>query len=155
MHEDVSGMLATSGVKVTFIQAGKYKTEANPYEPLTPEAAEFHQGQVDATYDKFVAAVARGRGVARSVVKDGFGQGRSVNAQQAAEMGLVDRVATLGRVLEELGAGTSSRITQAESNILQDELCHAWECGDDLTLKRVPHITIKAAQQRLKMLLDK
>lgn len=155
MHEDVSEMLAADGIKVTFIQAGKYKTEANPYEPLTAEAAEFHQGQVDATYDQFIGAVSRGRGVAKSVARDGFGQGRSFHAAQAAEMGLVDRVATLGKVLEELGAGTSARITQAESNVLQDELCHAWEVGDDLSLKKVQHISVKAAEQRLKMLLDK
>ena len=42
-------------------------------------------------------------------------------------MGLVDRVATLGDLLQETGAGES--VSQAESLVLRDELCHAWESG--------------------------
>ena len=142
MHEDMSEMLAADGIKVTFIQAGKYKTEANPYEPLSEEALAFHQTQVDAAYEKFVSAVSRGRGVAKSVAREGMGQGRMFHAAQAADLGLVDRVATLGRVLEELGAGTSGRITQAESQQIQDELCHAWEVGDETKLATTPFVCV-------------
>lgn len=155
MHQDVSEMLANDGVKVTFIQAGKFKTEANPFEPLSPEAAEFHQSQVDATYEQFVADVARGRGVAKSVARDGFGQGRMLHAAQAAEAGLVDRVATMGRVLEELGAGSSARITTAQSQQIEDELCLAWENCDELTLPTLPHVSVEAARLALKISLDK
>ena len=51
--------------------------------------------QVDSTYQQFVAAVSRGRGVSKGTVTGTFGQGRMFGAEQAAEHGLVDRVATL------------------------------------------------------------
>lgn len=140
MHQDVSEAMANDGVKVTFISAGRYKTEANPFEPLSKEALEHHQSQVDATYETFVAAVARGRGVNKSAVREGFGQGRMFHATQAAELGLVDRVATMGRVLEELGAGTSAKLTRAQSLQVEEELCAAWESEESLTLVELPPI---------------
>jgi len=155
MHQDVSEALAEEGVKITFIQAGRYKTEANPFEPLSKEAQEFHQSQVDATYEQFIAAVARGRNVAKSVVRDGFGQGRTFHASQAAEIGLVDRVATLGRVLEELGAGSSAKITKAESQQIEDELCEVWDSEESLTLLPMPHISVLAQRVAMKNSLDK
>lgn len=155
MHQDVSEALAADGVKVTFIAAGKYKTEANPFEPLSLEAAEFHQSQVDATYAQFVADVARGRGVNKSVVKDGYGQGRMFHAAQAADLGLVDRVATLSRVLEELGAGTTARITTAQSQQLEDELCAAWDAGEECSLAPRPHVSLLARELEMKIRLDK
>lgn len=155
MHEDISGMLEQDGVKITFIQAGKYKTEANPFEPLSVEAAEFHQSQVDATYQQFVAHVARGRSVNRSAVKDGFGQGRAVHAQQAADLGLVDRVATLGRVLDELGAGTTAKLSKAQSEQIESELCECWEAGEVGVLHPLPHVSLLARQLEMKMRLDK
>jgi signal peptide peptidase SppA len=155
MHQDLSEALAADGVKVSFIQAGRYKTESNPFEPLSDEAREHLQAQVDATYETFVAHVARGRGVAKSVARDGFGQGRMYHASQAADLGLVDRVATMGRVLDELGAGTSARITKAQSQQVEDELCAAWESREDAHLAPVPHISVQAARLRRKISLDK
>jgi ClpP class serine protease len=143
------------GVKVTFIQAGKYKTETNPFEPLTDEARQHLQQQVDATYETFVAQVARGRGVAKSVARDGFGQGRMYHASQAAELGLVDRVATMGRVLDELGAGTSARITKAQAQTVEDELCQAWDSGEELTFRPLPDISVESHRLRMRIALDK
>jgi ClpP class serine protease len=110
---------------------------------------------VDATYEVFVAQVARGRGVAKSVVKEGFGQGRMYHAHQAAELGLVDRVATMGRVLDELGAGTSARITKAQSQTVEDELCHAWDSGDEVAFSVPLDISIESQRLRMRIALDK
>jgi signal peptide peptidase SppA len=155
MHQDVSEALANEGVKVSFIQAGKYKTETNPFEPLTDEAREHLQAQVDATYDTFVAQVARGRGVAKSVAREGFGQGRMFHAMQSAAMGLVDRVATMGRVLDELGAGSSARITVQQSEQVQDELCEAWDRGDVTAFHEEPDISIQSRKVWHRMSLDR
>jgi ClpP class serine protease len=155
MHQDVSEALAADGVKVTMIAAGRYKTEANPFEPLSAEALEFHQSQVDATYEQFVSAVARGRGVAKSVARDGYGQGRMFHAAQAAEMGLVDRVATMGRVLEELGTAQGAKITTAQSQQIEDELCQLWDREEAAVLVRPPHASVEAARLALKMTLDR
>jgi signal peptide peptidase SppA len=140
MHEDYSEMLAADGLKVTFISVPKYKTEANPYQPLTDEAIGHHMGQVESTYESFVSAVSRGRGVPAGQVKRGFGEGRIFDARQAAAMGLVDRVATLSQLLRETGA-TSGSLSVAESLVLQDELCHCFVSGDYLPPPTTPAIT--------------
>ncbi len=102
MHDDVSKRMEQAGVKTTFIQAGKYKTEGNPYEPLGAEARAAIQEQVDGYYDMFVKAVARGRGVSQASVRGGFGEGRMVMAADAVKQGMADRVATFDTTLSRL-----------------------------------------------------
>lgn len=88
--------------KVTYISAGKYKAEGNPYEPLTDEAHAAIQSRVDEYYDSFVSAVARNRGVSVAVVASGFGEGRVVGAEEAVSLGMADRVGTLESVLSQV-----------------------------------------------------
>lgn len=113
MHEDISKAAEQEGVKTTFIQAGKYKTEGNPFEPLSAEARASLQDQVNAYYDMFIKAVARGRGMAQTAVRSGFGEGRMVLAADAVKQGMADRVgtldATLGRLLVKNARGAGSK----------------------------------------------
>jgi signal peptide peptidase SppA len=95
IHEDESVFDHNLGITVTLISAGKYKVEANPFEPLTDEARQALQDKVDAYYDMFVSDVAAGRGVAKQAVLDGFGQGRMVMAKPATSERMTDRVGTL------------------------------------------------------------
>lgn len=95
-HADYSRALEQDGVTVSLVSAGKYKTEANPYQPLTDEARAAMQARVDDYYGAFVGAVARGRGVSAADVRDGFGEGRVVGADDAVRLGMADRVGTLG-----------------------------------------------------------
>ncbi len=116
-HEDISGMLEQMGVKVTLVSAGKFKTEGNPFEPLTDEAHEAMQAMVDGYFKMFVDAVAKGRGVKAKDVRDGFGQGRMVLAADAVAAGMADRVATLEQTIDRaLGrkAGGALAPTRAE-----------------------------------------
>jgi len=106
MHMDVSGALAEMGIKVEFIHAGEHKVDGNMFEPLTDEARADIQKSVDGYYSMFVGAVARGRGVATSVVKSEFGQGRMFNATESVQRGLADRVATLDQVLGSMAKNT-------------------------------------------------
>lgn len=99
VHQDVSAAMKMEGVKNTFIQAGKYKTEGNPYEPLSDEAKANMQAGVDAFYDMFTRGVAGGRGVSLDKVLSDFGQGRMLLAADAVAAGMADEVATLGQVL--------------------------------------------------------
>lgn len=101
-HEDVSKALEMQGVKSTLISAGKFKTEANPYEPLAEEARAAIQSRVDEFYNMFTKAVARNRGAAVADVRSGFGEGRVVGAKQAVSLGMADRVATMEQVLTDL-----------------------------------------------------
>ncbi len=99
-HDDVSAALEMEGIKRTLISAGKYKTEGNPWEPLTEEAKSSIQVSVDESYDAFVKAVARNRGVKVDQVRNGFGEGRAVGARQAVELGMADRIETMGETIK-------------------------------------------------------
>lgn len=94
VHTDHVKMAETLGVKQTVIRAGKFKAETHPSQPLSEEARAALQEQVDAAYDLFVKAVARGRGVKPSDVRNGFGEGRVVTAKAALEQGMIDRIGT-------------------------------------------------------------
>lgn len=102
-HKDVSAALEKEGVDVKLISAGKYKTEGNPYGPLTEEARAALQGMVDEAYGNFTQAVAKGRKSSQAAVQAGYGEGRVVSAQSAVSSGLADRVATLDQVLSKYG----------------------------------------------------
>jgi signal peptide peptidase SppA len=101
-HQDLSAALEKQGIKVTLISAGKYKTEGNPFEPLSDEAKAVKQALVDAAYGEFVKAVARGRGVTPAAVRGGYGEGRALSAADAKAAGLIDRIATLDETISRL-----------------------------------------------------
>lgn len=103
-HQDVSKALESEGVKVSLVSAGKYKTEGNPFEPLSEEARQALQDSVNTYYDQFTKAVARGREADQQSVKSGFGEGRMMPAAAAVKAGMADRVATLDQTLARLGA---------------------------------------------------
>ena len=108
-HDDISRAMEMAGVKTTLVSAGRYKTEGNPFEPLSDEARAAIQGVVDEYYRMFTLDVSRGRGVPVEAVRTGYGEGRMLTAQQALAAGMVDRIDTLEGVLRRLGvrqAGT-------------------------------------------------
>ena len=102
VHQDISQALDKEGVRMTLISEGKYKVEGNPFEPLGEEARGAIQGSVAEYYDMFTGAVARNRGVEAGDVRSGFGEGRLVNARQAVEMGMADRIGTLDETISRL-----------------------------------------------------
>ena len=111
-HEDISTALEREGVKMTLIHAGKHKIEGNPFEPLTDEARDAIQGDVDRHYAMFVDAVARGRGVKASAVRGGFGEGRTLGAREAVAEGMADRVGTLDETIRRLQGRSGNRPTR-------------------------------------------
>lgn len=115
-HDDVSKYLENEGIKRTYISAGKYKVEGNETEPLGEEARAYVQSLVDQSYNRFVAAVAEGRGVTKSKVLDGYGQGRIFGAEALIERGMADRIATLNETLARFGATTEpERVTRIKA----------------------------------------
>jgi signal peptide peptidase SppA len=99
LHTDWSGANEKEGIAPTYISAGKFKTEANPDEPLTDDAREHLQALVDDSYGMFVSDVAAGRGVSEADVRGGFGEGRVLPAAMALDAGMVDSVETLEQVV--------------------------------------------------------
>ena len=98
-HEDWSKAVADSGVAVTLISAGKFKTEGNPYGPLDADAKAFLQSRTDAYYSNFTKAVAAGRGVPIESVRSGMGMGRVLGAAQAMAEKMVDGVMSFAEVM--------------------------------------------------------
>ena len=130
-HEDISGRMAQLGISTTLVSAGKYKVEGNPFEPLSEEAAAEAQSHVDAYYQMFVKAVAKGRGTTTKTVESDFGQGRMVMAEKAVERDMADRVATFDQTLTRLEKESRTVSTRAAA---PDE--RAPERSDATTLER-------------------
>lgn len=103
-HRDFSGAFKLMGVEHTLVKAGRYKAEANPLQPLSDEAREHIQEDVDHFYGLFVADVAKGRGATAKDVRAGYGEGRVLNAKAAQAANLVDRVETLGETVARLSS---------------------------------------------------
>jgi signal peptide peptidase SppA len=101
-HFDYSQALAAEGVTPTLISAGTYKVEGNPYAPLDPEAQAFMQSRVDDYFLAFSKAVAKGRGVPISQVRNGMGQGRVLGADAALEQNMVNGVANFDVVIRHM-----------------------------------------------------
>jgi len=105
-HDDISAALEKRGIKRTYISAGENKVEGNETEPLGKKTLAHIQDGVNRSYQRFVAAVAEGRGTTIGKVEDGFGQGRVFYAEALMDRGMVDRVATLDETLARFGADT-------------------------------------------------
>lgn len=101
-HEDWSKALDEAGIKVSYVQAGEYKTEGNPTQPLSDEARAHLQATVDTYYAAFTKGVAKGRGVPISQVRDGMGKGRVLTADDALAAQMVDGIATFDEALAQL-----------------------------------------------------
>lgn len=121
-HQDLSKAAELEGVTTTLVSAGKYKTEGNPWEPLSEEARTNLQEQVDAFYAMFTSDVARGRGVPVETVRAAYGQGRIVLAKEALAAGMVDRVesldATIRHVARVASMGMSARAQDTRTALL-------------------------------------
>lgn len=104
-HQDFSAMYEQLGVKTTLIAHGKYKTEGNQYEPLSEEAQAEMQSKIDTWGEMFEAAVAKGRGVPVSTVREDYGQGRMALAKAAVAAGMADRVDTLDNTIRRVAGG--------------------------------------------------
>lgn len=101
IHFDVSRMLANDGIEVTLVSAGEYKTDANPYQPLSVGAVERIQARVDDYYSMFVESVARNRGVTSDVVRTNYGKGAIFGAKDAVKAGMANRIGTMDDIMKD------------------------------------------------------
>ena len=82
-HICEKGALEQEGIEITLVSSGAYKTEANPYEPLTDEARQYMAQQVEQYYAMFIDDLAKGRRTTAAKVKADYGQGRLLTARDA------------------------------------------------------------------------
>jgi signal peptide peptidase SppA len=118
-HFDYSKALEEDGVKPTLISAGKFKVEGNPYVPLDEHAQAFMQSRVDDYYNAFVEAVAVGRGVSISDVRNGMGEGRVLGAEAALAMNMVDGISTFDEVLSKMQTSIKTNTPRGPSRLKQ------------------------------------
>lgn len=123
MHEDYSQMESAMGITTTLISAGQFKTEGNPYEPLSKAAQGALQAEVNDIYGMFTGQVAAGRGVSQKAVQAGYGQGRCLLAANAVKVGMVDRVETLEQTVARLGGLTTQAMDPAATvaDVIDDD----------------------------------
>ncbi len=90
-HFSYQKMIDEAGLAVTFIYSGDHKVDGNPYQDLPDSVRAGIQTRVDETRHKFVALVARNRGLDAKVVYDT--EAECYSADEALQLGLIDAVA--------------------------------------------------------------
>jgi signal peptide peptidase SppA len=101
LHVDASKALEQMGEAWDFIVAKKspYKVERNPAGPLTGEARDHAQAEVDRYMAMFVRDLAKGRGVSEKRVESDFGGGRMLSPAEAVAVGMADQVGTFDQAI--------------------------------------------------------
>ena len=87
------------GIKPIIIKSGKYKDVGSPLRAMNPEERKLLQNVVDDVHQQFVQAVAKGRGLSVSEVKE-IADGRIMTGQQALKLKLIDEIGGLEKTLE-------------------------------------------------------
>ncbi len=103
VHVDQSGLDAKTGLKYTAIHAGRQKTEGNPHEALSKEAAAAIQARVNATYDLFCATVARNRGLSEQAIR--ATEAATYTGAEAVTAGLADAVQSYEQLIQTIIEG--------------------------------------------------
>ena len=103
MHTDQSRKDEQDGYRFTAVYAGRHKNDLSPHAPLSDEAHNTLQTEVNRLYDLFTKSVATHRGLAIDKVR--ATEARVYFGDDAVDIGLADRVGTLS------GAVTAMRTT--------------------------------------------
>ncbi len=96
-----ASMFGSVGVAASFFVDEEVIDIANTESPnkrpdvTTPEGQDVVRQELDALFEIFVDAIARGRGVKADVVKETFGRGASFVASEAARRGMIDKAPKL------------------------------------------------------------
>jgi ClpP class serine protease len=102
-HVDFSRALEGAGLTVTFITYGARKAEGAPELPLSKDALEHFQADIDTLGDLFVETVARNRGLPASVVRGT--EAATFLGQAGVTLGLADAVMAPHEAFRALRAG--------------------------------------------------
>lgn len=113
---DATEALKMAGIKDELITSSKapFKSEGYPQVPFTEAARADLQRTADIYEAMFIEAVAKGRGVRAAKVEKDFGQGRMLLAEEALAAKMVDRVATLSEVIDNIN---KAKTKKAQRNI--------------------------------------
>ena len=96
---EFTGTMAKLGITGTAITSGPNKAAGSPFGKLSDEQQALFQQMVDHLYDQFVAVVAAGRPDLDELQVRELADGRVYTAQQALELGLIDRIGTMPQAI--------------------------------------------------------
>lgn len=102
LHVDQSQLDANRGLVYTPIFAGARKNDFSSHEPLSDEARDTGQAEIDRLYGIFVNHVARARGISPEAVRET--EAGLLNPEQALEVGMADGAATLSETVQRMRA---------------------------------------------------
>ena len=102
LHIDQSVRDAQNGLSVTALYAGAHKNDATPHAPLTPQATDALQTEIDRLYALFVAHVAAMRGLDANAVR--ATEAALFFGEDALAAGLADGVASFDATLADFAA---------------------------------------------------
>jgi protease IV len=89
--QEVHALFDKLGLRTRVMKSGPLKDAGSPFREMSGEEAAVFQGLIDDLFEQFVEAVAEGRGLSASDVRD-LADGRVYSGRQALELGLVDEL---------------------------------------------------------------
>lgn len=117
-HVDYSKALENEGIKVTFIQFGKHKTDGNPYEALGEDARARIQARIDELGEVFVATVARNRKMDGEKVRKT--EALTYSPSEAISIGLADAVGPLDDAVAAFAADLETAQVQGDEHMTKE-----------------------------------
>jgi len=116
-HVDQSRADEMAGEKYTEITSGKFKRAASAHFPLSKDAREYLQEQVDYLFSAFVSDIARNKRISVEKALEMADGARIYIGKQAIEAGLVDGVSTYNSLINGLAAGDAAFYSQSEKEV--------------------------------------
>lgn len=113
MYADWSKAYEDFGIKIDVMRTPYKKARFTGVEPLTDEMRETIQKGLDSAYEKFKRAMATNRGIRIDQVEGKFGGGEMLEAEEAVEAGLVDKISTFDQLVGKLSKRSAPRSARA------------------------------------------
>ena len=152
MHISIEDALKNEGVKVTFASAGDHKVDGNPYQDLPDSVLKDWTESAGKTWDDFISLVAEARGLDDVAVRDT--QARIYRADEALDLGLIDRVKTTSEAVSAFVAelAEDAPSTDDEENAMTDKTKGS-EATSTLSAAEIASIAAAAATEATQKVL--
>lgn len=108
-YTDYSAYFEKMGIKTEYFRVPDKKARFTGDEPMTDDMRDTMQEGVEQWYERFVSDMAINRKVSEKHVKDKFGGGEMMSAQEGIDAGLIDGIMSIDEVLSELAAGAQAK----------------------------------------------
>jgi len=98
-HYEQSQAEQQAGIKITEVTAGNHKSDFSPHSPLSEQARESLQQQVDETYQLLISTISRNRNISQEDLVNT--QAQTYSSSKAIELNLIDKIQSSHQFLQE------------------------------------------------------